>query len=69
VGVPDSKRGERVVAVVVRADATLTQRQILDHCLYRLVDYQRPTTIVFMDALPRNALGKVLRKALQEQLR
>ncbi|MGP0064099.1 MAG: class I adenylate-forming enzyme family protein [Isosphaeraceae bacterium] len=68
VGIPDRKRGERVVAVVVRADETLTDHAIRAYLGDRLVDYQRPADIVFVPALPRNAMGKVLRRELRDQL-
>jgi malonyl-CoA/methylmalonyl-CoA synthetase len=62
VGTPDRKRGERVVAAVVRNDETLSERTLRGHLSERLVDYQRPSEIVFVEALPRNAMGKVLRR-------
>jgi len=67
-GVPDDRKGERVVAVVVREDATLDENRLNAHLSERLVDYQRPKSIVFMDALPRNAMGKVLRRELRDQI-
>jgi malonyl-CoA/methylmalonyl-CoA synthetase len=67
-GLPDDRRGERVVAFVVRDDPTLDERRIRIHCGEHLVDYQRPASIVFADALPRNALGKVLRRELRDGL-
>ena len=67
-GVPDKKRGERVVAAVVRSDETLTERTLRAYLSERLVDYQRPADIVFVAALPRNAMGKVLRRELRDQL-
>jgi malonyl-CoA/methylmalonyl-CoA synthetase len=68
VGLPDARRGERVVAVVVRDDPSLDERRLRAHCGERLVDYQRPASFVFVDALPRNALGKVLRRELRDGL-
>jgi malonyl-CoA/methylmalonyl-CoA synthetase len=68
VGLPDDRRGERVVAVVVRDNPTLDERRLRAHCGERLVDYQRPASVVFVDALPRNALGKVLRRELRDGL-
>ncbi|HZZ81830.1 MAG TPA: AMP-binding protein, partial [Gemmataceae bacterium] len=62
VGMPDDIRGERVVAVVVRADPALNEARLSKFCTDRLVDYQRPRDIVFVDALPRNAMGKVVRR-------
>ena len=66
VGLPDDRRGERVAAVVVRDDPALDERRLRSHCSERLVDYQRPATVIFVEALPRNALGKVLRRELRD---
>ncbi len=68
VGVPDRRRGERVVAAVVRSDDALTERALRDFLAERLVAYQRPSEIVFVATLPRNAMGKVLRRELRDQL-
>jgi len=68
VGVPDKKRGERVMAAVVRSDETLTARSLRAFLSDRLVDYQRPADIVFVPSLPRNAMGKILRRELRDQL-
>ena len=68
VGIPDRKRGERVVAAVVRTDETLSDRALRTYLGDRLVDYQRPADIVFVPALPRNTMGKVLRRELRDQL-
>jgi malonyl-CoA/methylmalonyl-CoA synthetase len=65
-GLPDDRRGERVAAVVVREGPTLDERRLRSHCAERLVDYQRPSTVVFVEALPRNAMGKVLRRELRD---
>jgi malonyl-CoA/methylmalonyl-CoA synthetase len=67
-GLPDDRRGERVTAVVVRDDLALDEKRIRAHCAENLVDYQRPASVVFVDALPRNALGKVLRRELRDRL-
>jgi acyl-CoA synthetase (AMP-forming)/AMP-acid ligase II len=66
VGLPDDRRGERVVAVVVRDDPTLDERRLRAHCAEQVVDYQRPSSFVFVDTLPRNAMGKVLRRELRD---
>jgi malonyl-CoA/methylmalonyl-CoA synthetase len=68
VGVPDNKRGERVVAAVVRSDESLTDRMLRTYLADRLVDYQRPADIRFVPSLPRNTMGKVLRRELRDQL-
>jgi len=67
-GVHDARRGERVVAVVVRADAALDEGRLRAYWDERLVDYQRPREVVFVDALPRNAMGKVLRRELRDRI-
>ena len=66
-GVPDDRKGERVVAVVVRDDGALDEGRLQMYLSERLVDYQRPRTIMFVDALPRNAMGKVLRRELRDR--
>jgi malonyl-CoA/methylmalonyl-CoA synthetase len=65
VGVPDAIHGERVTAFVVREDPGLDEGRLRAFWCERLVDYQRPRTVVFVDELPRNALGKVLRAELR----
>jgi malonyl-CoA/methylmalonyl-CoA synthetase len=65
VGVPDERRGERVVAVVVRA-GNVDEARLRAWWDERLVDYQRPRQVVFVDSLPRNAMGKVLRRELRD---
>jgi malonyl-CoA/methylmalonyl-CoA synthetase len=68
IGVPDDRKGERVVAVVVREDPTLDETRLRMFFSERLVDYQRPKRVVFVDALPRNTIGKVLRRALRDMV-
>src|SRR5690606_1006948 len=65
VGVPDQRRGERVVAFIVRNSASLDETRLQEFLAQRLIDYQRPRQVLFIDELPRNAMGKVLRRELQ----
>jgi len=67
-GVPDEVRGERVVAVVVPDDPALDEDRLRAHWNERLVDYQRPFTVLFMPSLPRNAMGKVVRRQLRNEI-
>src|SRR5262249_2397721 len=67
-GVPDARRGDRVVAVVVRSDQALDAGRLRSYCSERLVNYQRPVDVLFVDGLPRNGLGKVLRRELRERI-
>jgi len=63
-GVSDRERGERVAVAIVRSDATLDEARLRAWCSERLVHYQQPRTLLFVDALPRNSLGKILRRDL-----
>ena len=68
VGLPDPEYGERVVAAVVRDDPGLTAEKVADFCREDLAGYKRPRRVVFVDALPRNALGKVLKHEVRDRL-
>jgi malonyl-CoA/methylmalonyl-CoA synthetase len=68
VGMPDARRGERVVAFIVREDPALDEARLTEFLSQRLVDYQRPRQVMFIEELPRNAMGKVLRRELQDRL-
>ena len=68
VGVPDEYWGEAVRAVVaLRTDATATSEEIMEFCGSRLASFKLPKTLEFVDALPRNAAGKVLRRELRDE--
>ena len=65
VGVPHDVLGEDVAAFVVRnPGAPLTDEQLKAFCAERLADYKRPRQITFVDELPRNATGKVMKHQL-----
>jgi acyl-CoA synthetase (AMP-forming)/AMP-acid ligase II len=68
VGAPDSEWGERVVAfVVVGASDVVPDAASRDaHCLAHVARFKRPKHNAFVDALPKNAYGKVLRRELRE---
>jgi acyl-CoA synthetase (AMP-forming)/AMP-acid ligase II len=64
-GVADERLGERVVAVVeLTPDATLDEDAVRAHCLANLAKYKVPERFVVVDAFPRNAMGKIVRKEL-----
>ena len=66
VGRPDDRWGEVPVAfVVLRAGKTVTTAELLEHCRARLARYKVPKEITFLDALPRNPSGKVLKRELR----
>ena len=65
-GVPDATYGEAVVAVIQpRAGQKLREEDIVEHCRARLAGYKKPRRVVFVDALPRNSLGKVVKRELR----
>ncbi|MFQ5666944.1 MAG: long-chain-fatty-acid--CoA ligase [Candidatus Binatia bacterium] len=69
VGIPDVEWGQRVAAIVVpRPGVTLTTEELTDFCRQRLASFKKPEVIQFADVLPKNPLGKVLKKDLREQL-
>ena len=69
VGVPSERMGEEVVAVVVRnPDTDITEEELLAFCQERLAKYKTPRKVVFMEAMPRNGVGKILKKSLREQV-
>lgn len=68
-GMPDKDLGEIVVAaVVVRPGAAVTDENIRLYVKERLATYKTPQRVVFIDALPRNPSGKVVRAALKSLL-
>jgi acyl-CoA synthetase (AMP-forming)/AMP-acid ligase II len=67
VGEPNDEWGEVVVAFIVAAAGADVRREQLDqHCLDRIARFKRPKRYVFVDALPKNNYGKVLKRALRE---
>jgi long-chain acyl-CoA synthetase len=64
-GAPDPRTGETVLAFVVREPgADVTAEELDDLAHQHLARYKCPTRIVFVDELPRNAMGKLLRREL-----
>jgi acyl-CoA synthetase (AMP-forming)/AMP-acid ligase II len=67
IGVPDDKWGETVKAiVVVKPGAKATAEELIDHCRDKIAGYKRPRSVDFIDALPRNPTGKILKAVLRE---
>jgi acyl-CoA synthetase (AMP-forming)/AMP-acid ligase II len=67
VGVPHEVLGEDVGAfVVIKPGETLDDASLIDFCRERLADYKVPRRVAFVDELPRNATGKVLKNQLKE---
>jgi long-chain acyl-CoA synthetase len=67
VGVPDALYGEAVAAFVQpRPGAQLSAESVIEHCRAQLAGYKKPRHVIFVDALPRNSLGKVLKSELRK---
>jgi acyl-CoA synthetase (AMP-forming)/AMP-acid ligase II len=65
VGVPDEEFGQRLRAfVALEPGASLTEQQLKDHVKSRLAGYKVPREVVFVEQLPRNATGKVVKREL-----
>jgi acyl-CoA synthetase (AMP-forming)/AMP-acid ligase II len=65
-GIPDEKWQEAVkAAVVLKAGMTATEDEVIEFCKARLASYKKPQSVDFVDALPKNAQGKILRRELR----
>ena len=68
IGVLDEKWGESVKAVVVcKPGEQLTEQEVIEYCKQHLASYKKPRSVDFVDSLPRNTLGKVLKRVLKER--
>jgi long-chain acyl-CoA synthetase len=68
IGLPDEHSGESVVAYVVRKDPALSADDLRGFCRENLTGYKVPRRIEFREALPKTNVGKVLRRALKEEV-
>ncbi len=66
IGLPDDRWIEAVTAVVVPR-GEVTESQLIDHAREKLAHFKAPKRVVFVDELPRNASGKILKRELREQ--
>ena len=67
IGVPDLEWGEEVRALVVRNSDSVTETELMEHCSQHLAGYKRPRSVVFIEQLPRNVMGKVMKRDLREE--
>lgn len=66
IGVPDERWGEAVKAVVVVKPGTkVSEKDIIDHARARIASFKCPKTVDFVDTIPRNPSGKILKKVLR----
>ena len=69
IGVPDNRWGETGIAFIsLKSEQTLEEKDIIEHCLKNLAKFKVPNSVKFIDALPRNATGKVLKRNLRDDL-
>ena len=65
-GEPDPDLGERIIAwIVVEGSEKPGERELADHVARLLTPHKRPREVRYLDALPRNAMGKVTKKTLR----
>jgi long-chain acyl-CoA synthetase len=68
IGVPDPACGEAVKVVVVKKDQSLTEEELVAFCKENLTGYKRPKIVEFRTEIPKTNVGKILRRALREQV-
>jgi len=67
-GVPDDKWGEALKAVVfLKPGMKVSEEEIIDFCKQNLASYKKPKTVEFVDELPKNTYGKILKRELREK--
>ena len=68
IGIPDEKWGEVGRAIIVaKSGQTLTEPQVIEFCRANLARYKMPKSVVFVDKLPRNPAGKVVKGELRDK--
>jgi len=68
IGLPDPEWGQQPCAVVVlKSGENATSDEIIEYCRTKLAGFKRPRSVIMVDSLPRNPMGKVLRRKLREE--
>ncbi len=68
VSAPDEKWGERVLAtIVLKSKCKTTEEEIIAYCHEKLAGYKCPKQVVFVDELPKTAVGKISRRAIKKR--
>ena len=67
IGQTSAKWGESPLAIVVKNDADLSEADVLNYCQGKLARFKQPQAAVFVDEIPRNPSGKILKRLLREQ--
>ena len=66
IGQASEKWGESPLAIVVKSDDALTEADVLNYCQGKLARFKQPAVAVFVDEIPRNPSGKILKRVLRE---
>jgi long-chain acyl-CoA synthetase len=69
VGVPDPKSSEAVKVFIVKKDASLTEEEVRAFCKENFTGYKKPKHIEFREELPKTNVGKILRRALRDEVK
>ncbi|MDP2968320.1 MAG: hypothetical protein Q8P64_03815, partial [Deltaproteobacteria bacterium] len=68
VGIPDPLWGESVKAVIVlKKGETMSEEEVIEYCKSHLASYKKPKSVEFVESLPRNPSGKVLKTVLRKR--
>ncbi len=67
IGQNSAKWGESPLAIVVRSDDALSAAEVIEYCRGKLAGFKLPQAVVFVDEIPRNPSGKILKRILREQ--
>ena len=67
IGQDSAKWGESPLAILVRNGEELTEAEVLAHCESNLARFKLPKGAIFVDEIPRNPSGKILKRVLREQ--
>ncbi len=67
IGQPSAKWGESGAAIVVRRDESLDEDEVRAFCRDKLARFKQPKNVYFVDQVPRNPSGKILKRILREQ--
>lgn len=68
IGIPDPEWGQEPMAIVVlKKGESATAEDIMEYCRQKVASFKRPRKVVFVDELPRNQMGKVLKRVLRDK--
>jgi acyl-CoA synthetase (AMP-forming)/AMP-acid ligase II len=66
IGLPSEKWGESPLAIIIPKDPALDDAAILSFCQGKLARFKQPTAVRFVDSIPRNPSGKILKRLLRD---